>query len=68
MVYFKYWNDKNEFCIFFLKGNVVKVIGIENIFLFILEDICLMIVKMCEDILKNCFVEFLSFGKVFLDE
>ncbi len=44
---------KNEFRTFFPKGNVAKAIGIENTLPFISEDICLMIVKMCEDTLKK---------------
>ncbi|ANV71386.1 cytoplasmic protein [Bacillus thuringiensis] len=66
--HFKHRNDKNEFRTFFPKGNVAKAIGIENTLPFISEDICLMIVKMCEDTLKNRFAELPSLGKVFLDE
>ena len=51
----------------FSKGNVAKAIGIENTLPFISEDICLMIVKMCEDTLKIA-SQNPSLGKVFLDE
>ncbi|EJR07452.1 hypothetical protein II5_01806 [Bacillus cereus MSX-A1] len=66
--HFKHRNDKNEFRTFFPKGNVAKAIGIENTLPFISEDICLMIVKMCEDTLKNRFAKLPSLGKVFLDK
>ncbi|SFJ04066.1 MULTISPECIES: TerD family protein [unclassified Bacillus (in: firmicutes)] len=68
MAHFKHRNDNNELRTFFPKGNVAKAIGIENTLPPIPENICLMIVKICEDALKNRFAELPSLGKVFLDE
>ncbi|WP_242213115.1 TerD family protein [Bacillus cereus group sp. BfR-BA-01383] len=68
MAHFKHRNDNNELRTFFPKGNVAKAIGLENTLPLIPENICLMIVKICEDALTKRFAELPSLGKVFLDE
>lgn len=66
--HFTHRNDENELRTFFPKGNVAKIVGIDNNLPSLDANVCAMIVKTCEEALKVRFGALPSLGKVYLDE
>lgn len=66
--HFKNRNSGNELRTFFPKGNVARVVAIENALPPLSEEICNWAVKACNQALSKRFAELPKLGKVALDE
>jgi hypothetical protein len=60
-------NSDNKLRVIFPKGNVAKAVGIENNLPELAEGICLSVVDICENALKNAFSQLPELGKVYID-
>lgn len=68
MTHFKHRTESQNLRTFFPKGNIAKMIAIENKLQPINEFICQRIVEICEVALLQRFNQLPSLGKVYLDE
>jgi hypothetical protein len=66
--HFQHRPEKKEHRTFFPKGNVAKLVAVENQLPELDESVCRSVVKMCEAALTRRFATLASLGRVWIDE
>jgi len=68
MAHFKHRHEDRDLRTFFPRGNVAKVVGVENNLPSLQKDTCGRVVLVCEDALKARFSSLPPLGKSFIEE